>query len=171
VTSLSQASPRGSSPETSAGLDPQLKFLAAVGLHFDRTLSIGETPEGTKLVYQLQGAVEGPVLNGHVTSCAASLLINRDGVGLLSAYALLQLVDGALVELEAVGRCDFGEDGYRRAATGDLPNSALGWGPRLLTAHPRYLWLNRVQCLGAGEIRPGDQRVDYDLFTVNACSA
>lgn len=173
MTCLSPVPPRWSSAkaaEVSERLDPELKFLAAVALHFDRTLSIGETPEGIKLAYQLQGAIEGPVLNGHFMSCAASLLINRDGVGLLSAYALVQLADGAMVELEAAGRCDFGEDGYRQAVTGDLSSSALGWGPRFLTAHPRYLWLNRVQCLGAGQIRLRDKRVDYDLFTVISSS-
>jgi hypothetical protein len=149
-------------------VSPELKFVAAVSLRFDTPLSVGETPDGARLDFNVHGAVEGPELNGKFQPCAAYLLIDPDGVGTIQVRAPLLLNDGALAELEATGRYDFGQDGYQRAIAGDLPNSALGWCPRFLTGHPRYLWLNRAQFLGVGELRPRETRVDYDLFLVTS---
>jgi uncharacterized protein DUF3237 len=147
---------------------PELRFLAAVALRFDTPLSVGETPDGVRLDFQVHGTVEGPALKGRFAPCAAYLLIDQDGVGVINVRAPLQLHDGALAELEATGRYDFGDDGYQRAIAGDLPNSALGWCPRFLTGHPSYQWLNRAQCLGIGELRPKETRVDYDLYLVTS---
>ena len=147
---------------------PELKFLAAVALRFDSPRSLGETVDGVRLEFQVHGTVRGPALNGKFPACSAYLLIDRDGVGTINVRAPLLLDDGATAELEATGRYDFGDDGYRRAAAGDLPNSALGWCPRFFTAHPRYQWLNRTQCLGIGELRPKETRVDYDLYMITS---
>ena len=143
---------------------PGLRFLATVALRFDSPLSIGATPDGVRLDFRVHGTIAGPVLNGRFDPCAAYLRIDRDGVGVINVRAPLHLSDGAMAELEATGRYDFGDDGFDRAVAGDLPNSALGWCPRLLTGHPRYQWLNRAQCLGVGELRPRETRVDYDLY-------
>ena len=147
-------------------LAPELKFVAAVTLRFDTPQSVGETPDGVRLDFMLHGTVEGPRLNGKFPPCAAYLLIDVDGVGTINARAPLLLNDGAVLELEATGRYDFGTDGYRRAVAGDLPNSALGWCPRFLTGDPRYSWLNRAMCVGVGELRPRETSVRYDLFVV-----
>jgi Protein of unknown function (DUF3237) len=147
-------------------LIPNLKFLAAVALRFDTPQSIGETPDGVRLDFRVHGTVEGPEFKGLFSPCAAYLLIDRDGVGTIHVRAPLLLNDGAALELEATGRYDFGQDGYRRAVANDLPDSALGWCPRFLTGHPRYLWLNRALCLGIGVLRPRETRVDYDLFVM-----
>lgn len=150
---------------------PELRFLAAVALRFDTPLSVGEAPDGVRLDFRVQGTVAGPALKGSFPSCAAYLLIDVDGVGTINVRAPLTLDDGALLELEATGRYDFGPDGYRRAAAGDLSDSALGWCPRFFTGHPRYAWLNRALCLGVGELRPRETRVDYDLFLVTSPSS
>jgi hypothetical protein len=163
-TSLAKSEPGGR-------LRPELKFLAAVALRFDTPLSIGETPDGVRLDFSVHGTVNGPALKGKFPPGAAYLLIDPDGVGTIHVRAPLLLDDGALAELEATGRYDFGDDGYRRAAAGDLPNSALGWCPRFLTGHSNYLWLNRAQCLGIGELRPKETSVNYDLFMVTSSSS
>lgn len=149
-------------------VQPGLKFVAAVSLRLDRVLSVGETADGVRMDFTVHGRIEGPVLNGEFPPCSAYLLIDPDGVGTINVRAALTLSDGALAELESTGRYDFGRDGYQRAIAGDLPNSALGWCPRFLTGHPRYLWLNRAQFLGVGELRPRETRVDYDLFQLIA---
>jgi hypothetical protein len=166
------ASPVTRSAESPSGapterLEVQLRFLATVALRFDTPLSIGVTPDGVRLDFQVHGTVQGPALKGKFPPCAAYLLIDRDGVGLIQVRAPLLLDDGAVAQLEAMGRYDFGEDGYQRAIAQDLPNSALGWCPRFFTGHPRYLWLNRAQCLGVGELRPRETRVDYDLLLIS----
>jgi hemoglobin len=146
---------------------PALEFLASVALRYDTPRAIGETADGVRFDFQVQGSVTSPKLNGRFPSCAAYLLIDRDGIGTINVRAPLLLNDGAVAELEAVGRYDFGEHGYQRATALDLPNSALGWCPRFLTGDPRYLWLNRVLCVGVGELRPLETRVDYDLFFIS----
>jgi hypothetical protein len=98
------------------------------------------------------------------------LRIDRDGVGTIHVRAPLKIHDGAIAELDATGRYDFGEDGYSRAVAGDLPDSDLGWCPRLLTGDARYSWLNRTQFLGVGKLRPKLGRVDYDLFSMSPCA-
>jgi hemoglobin len=147
--------------------EAELRFVAAVALRFDTPLAIGETADGVRFDFTVHGTVVGPELNGKFPRCAAYLLIDRDGIGTINVRAPLLLNDGAVAELEAIGRYDFGEDGYQRAVALDLPNSALGWCPRFLTGDPRYLWLNRVLCVGVGELRPRETRVDYDLFVMS----
>lgn len=149
---------------------PDLTFLSSITLRFATPLNLRETPNGVRLQFETTGSVDGPRLKGRLESSTAYLLIDPDGVGLLSIRAPLMLADGARAEVEATGRSDFGSDGYRRAAIGDLPTSPLGWCPRILTGHPRYAWLNRAQCLGVGEIRPKEMRIDWDLFVVSSPS-
>ena len=148
-----------------------IRFAAAVALRFDTPLAVGETADGVRFDFRVNGTVTGPELNGKFPPCAAYLLIDRDGIGTINVRAPLLLHDGAVAQLEAMGRYDFGEDGYQRAVALDLPNSALGWCPRLLTGDPRYLWLNRTLFVGVGELRPKEARVDYDLFALDSRSA
>jgi hemoglobin len=148
-----------------------LRFAASVALRFDTPLAIGETADGVRFDFRVDGTVTGPELNGRFPPCAAYLLIDPDGIGTINVRAPLLLNDGAGAELEAMGRYDFGEDGYQRAAALDLPNSALGWCPRFLTGDARYLWLNRTLFVGVGELRPREARVDYDLFALDPSAA
>ncbi len=118
--------------------------------------------------FRVHGRVDGSALKGEFPPHAAYMLIDPVGVGTIQVRAPLLLSDGARAEVEATGRTDLGQDGYKRAIAGDLPNAALGWSLRILTGHPRYMWLNRALFLGVGELRPRDARVDYDLFLVTS---
>jgi Protein of unknown function (DUF3237) len=170
LSTASAASTAPAAPAASSRLTPGLKFLAAVSLRFDSPTSNGETADGVRLDFWVHGTVNGPALKGQFPRCAAYLLIDPDGVGTINVRAPLLFDDGGRAELEAMGRYDFGEDGYRQAIAGTLPTSALGWCPRFLTSSddPRYSWLNRTQCLGVGELVPTETRVDYDLYQVTS---
>lgn len=155
-------------PTTVTRLTPELELLASVSLRLAEVISVGEAPDGVRMQFMVHGTVDGPKLKGEFpASTAAYLRIDRDGVGTINVRAPLKLHDGAMLDLEAVGRYDFGDDGYRRAVAGDLPDSDLGWCPRLLTSDSRYLWLNRTQLLGVGKLRPREARVDYELFALS----
>jgi hemoglobin len=152
-------------------IKPELEFVASVSLKIDNASSVGETPDGVRMQFSLRGIVDGPKLKGRFEpGTLAYLRIDRDGVGTINVRAPLVLNDGAFAELEATGRYDFGEDGYSKARQGPqhLPDSDLGWCPRLVTMDARYLWLNRTQFLGVGKLVPSETRVDYDLYAVNA---
>jgi hypothetical protein len=161
-------------PNTSGGLQrfsPDLEFLAAVSIKFDRPDFIGETPEGIRIdYYALDGTVAGPKINGRVLARSADhLFVRPDGIGVMRVRAVVQTDDGALLEVEYKGNIELGEDGYVRALKQDFPATpALVICPRVLTGHPKYRWLNRVQCLAIGRVRLAECLLEYDVFTVKA---
>jgi hypothetical protein len=148
-----------------------LEFLASARVCFDIAFpsGVGETPDGVRLDFRMRGTFDGPALSGKFPASAGYLLVDRDGVVTIHARAPLKLDDGAVAELEAVGRyADFGKNGYRAAKNGQLPDSDLVWCPKLLSADPRYAWLNRILPLALGRLRPREARADYDLFARSA---
>jgi hemoglobin len=147
------------------------RYVASVHLRLDDAITVGVTPDGVRMQFAVEGTVEGAELRGEFRrGTLAFLRIDRDGVGTIDVRAPLFLRDGARAELIATGRYDFGEDGFSKASQGPehLPDSDLGWCPRLVTLDSRYLWLNRTQFLGLGRLVPSQRRVDYDLFAVRA---
>ena len=149
-----------------------MTFLAAVAFRFDSPVPFGETGDGFRLNFRVQGSIDGPALKGSFPPFEAYLLIDRSGVGTINVRAPIVLDDGAVAELEAVGRYgDFGRDGYDTVIAGHLPDAELGWCPRFFTADRRYTWLNRILPLAVGWLRPGERRVDYDLFSVGSIGA
>lgn len=129
---------------------------------------IGPTPEGLRLnVYITGGEITGERLSGNVLPVGGDwLTIRSDGVGILDIRATVETHDGALIYLSYHGMADAGEEGYTRFLEGDLPQRVpLRGAPRFLTAHPDYLWLNRIQCLNVGEVDLDRWVVGYDLYT------
>jgi hypothetical protein len=168
------SAPRSQSAPPRPGASAQrmaadLQFLAAVTVRVDRPICVGETPEGVRFdFFALDGTVVGPKMNGRVLPRASDhLFVRPDGVAVIRVRAVLETNDGALLEVEYTGSLDFGPDGYRKALADDLPvRATYVVAPRYLTAHPRYRWLNRVQCLGVGRIRLDESIVEYDSFAV-----
>ncbi len=75
--------------------------------------------------------------------------------------------EGALIYLSYTGVGDLGEDGYERFLRGELSGSVpLRVVQRFLTAHPDYRWINRLQCLGIGEVDLDRSEVSYDVYAV-----
>ncbi|MCP5123506.1 MAG: DUF3237 domain-containing protein [Pseudomonadales bacterium] len=130
---------------------------------------IGPTPDGLRLnIYITGGEVRGPRLNGKVLPVGADwLTIRSDGVGVLDIRATIETDDGALIYLSYQGLADAGEDGYEKFIEGNPPSPVpLRGAPRFQTAHPDYLWLNRIQCHNVGEADLESWVVGYDLYTV-----
>jgi hemoglobin len=158
-----------SAPEWADGQErsmPDLKFVATVALSLESLQLVGKTPDGVRLELRVHGDVAGPLLNGKFPSLAAHMLVDETGVGLLDVRAALVLNDGAVLEIEAIVRYDFGPEGYQGAADGALPDSVVAGGLRFLTGHPRYLWVNRALCLGVGALYSREKRIAYDLFVI-----
>jgi hypothetical protein len=174
VSSFTVATPPPPAPDpppraSGARLAPELQHIATATIQVDRPVFIGETPEGVRYdFFALGGTVKGPRLNGRVLARSSDhLFVRPDGVAVLRVRAMIETDDGAMLEVEYTGSLDFGRDGYRRAVDRDLPTRATYViAPRYLTAHPRYEWLNRQQCLGVGRIRLDDAVVEYDAYSV-----
>jgi hypothetical protein len=131
---------------------------------------IGPLPEGLRVnVYVTEGAVTGPKVFGKLRPVGGDwLTIRQDGVGILDVRATIETNDGALIYLAYGGGVDLGPDGYERFARGEPPPSgtAIRMSPRFHTAHPDYLWLNRLHCLGIGQAFLERSEVAYDVYAV-----
>lgn len=131
--------------------------------------AIGPVAEGVRVNFYSQGGdVTGPKLQGRCRPVGGDwLTVRRDGVSILDVRTTLESHDGALIAISYTGVGDLGEDGYQRFLDGNLPaRLALHVTPRFQTAHPAYLWLNRIQCLGIGEVDMERSYVSYDVYAV-----
>jgi hypothetical protein len=149
-------------------LDYRLEHI----LSYSATLKpevIGPLPEGIRANFYVTGGnVEGPRVKGQVLPVGGDwLTIRTDGVGILDVRATFQTHDGALIYTAYSGVADLGEDGHQKFLRQDLPPFlSLRIVPRYHTAHPEYLWLNRIQCLGIGQVDMGRLEVRYDVYAV-----
>jgi hypothetical protein len=129
---------------------------------------IGPVPEGIRAnFYVTGGEMSGPMIRGTVLPVGADwLVIRRDGVGVLDVRVTMQTHDGALIYAPIMGVADLGSGGYDKFLQGNLPAKiAIRAAPRFQTAHPNYLWLNRLQCLNVGEIDTATGIVKYDVYS------
>ena len=116
---------------------------------------IGPLAEGLRVnVYVTDGEVFGPKMRGHLRRVGGDWLSLRpDGIGILDVRATLELEDGALIYTTYGGVADLGMDGYQQFLEGNPPARVqLRITPRYYTGHSDYLWLNRLQCVGIGEV-------------------
>ena len=62
---------------------------------------------------------------------------------------------------------DLGEDGYQKFLQGQFPATAkIHNTPRLQTAAPNYLWLNRIQCVSIAELNFATFEADFDVYAL-----
>lgn len=130
---------------------------------------IGPVPEGIRAnFYVTGGSADGPKLRGTLLPVGGDwLTLRRDGIAVLDVKATLRTHDDALIDLAYSGVGDLGVDGYERFVRGELPaKMALRTGPRFRSAHPDYQWLNRLHCVGVGEVQFDRSEVSYDVYAV-----
>ncbi len=130
---------------------------------------IGPTPQGLRMnFYVTGGEVSGPRLQGKLHPVGGDwLTVRPDGVCFLDVRATIESHDGAMILVEYNAFSDTGEDGYQRFLDGNPPlNLKIAGAPRVLTSHPDYLWLNRMQCVHVGEADLVKSEVTYDVYGV-----
>jgi hypothetical protein len=148
-----------------------LEYLASVRIPLEKPEIIGPTPEGIRINwywYPSEGVVTGPKLNAKVRLLGGDwMTIRRDGIGVMDVRATLETDDGAFLYVSYPGYFELGEDGYQRALEGRWPAQApTRTTPRFHASHPSYLWLNRLPCLGIGEVNMKELAYAYDLYAV-----
>jgi uncharacterized protein DUF3237 len=147
---------------------PRLDFVATVFVQFEPPQFIGETPLGIRVNFLVrEGTAEGAGFRAKVTHGSSDqMLIRRDGMGQVRIRAGFATDDGVTLDVEAGGYVDFGPEGYRRAAARDLPDrSPLVVSPLISTRDPRYDWLSRIQCVGAGQTQLDRDQAFYHVYT------
>ncbi len=147
----------------------QLEHIFTYGALLQSPEVIGPVAEGIKVnFYALGGEMTGPKLNGKCRAVGGDwLTLRTDGVAILDVRTTLETNDGALIAINYTGVGDLGPDGHKLFLEGKLPpRLTLQVVPRCLTAHPDYLWLNRLQCLGIEEVNMEKSYVSYDIYAV-----
>ena len=147
----------------------QLEHICSYWATLSTPEIIGPLADGLRVnVYVKDGEVFGPKMRGRLRPVGGDWLVVRpDGVGVLDVRATLELGDGALIYTTYGGVAELGTDGYARFLEGNPPPRVqLRITPRYYTGHPDYLWLNRLQCVGVGEVDMQQMRVSYDIYCV-----
>jgi len=149
--------------------DPQLEHICSYWATLSPPEIIGPLAEGLRVnVYVTGGEISGPKMRGRFRTVGGDWISLRpDGIGVLDVRATLELEDGALVYTSYSGLADLGPDGYQRFLAGNPPALVpLRITPRYYTGHAAYLWLNRLQCFGVGEVNMEQMRVSYDIYAL-----
>ena len=149
--------------------DVQLEHICSFWAVLSAPEVIGPLAEGLRInVYVTGGEVTGPKVRGRLRTVGGDWLSLRpDGIGLLDVRITIESHDGALIYMTYGGVADLGEDGYQRFLAGNPPARVpLRIAPRCYTGHPEYLWLNRLQCVGVGEVDIQQLRVSYDIYAL-----
>lgn len=167
-------------PKPAAPLEPshrpygknavKLDYLCTVKVEMSQPPEIiGETPAGLKVNWFLQtGKVYGPKLNATICPKGGDwMTIRPDGVGLMDVRATLKTQEGALISAAYSGVFDLGPDGYGNFLQHQWPDRPpVRSTPRFLTGHTHYQWLNRLQCIGVGEVNMPELLMIYDLYAL-----
>jgi hypothetical protein len=130
---------------------------------------IGPVSEGLLAnFYIVGGEVNGPKVYGKLRPVGADwLTVRTDGVVILDVRTTIETREEALIYITYMGVGDLGEDGHEKFLRGELhPTIPVRTVPRMQTVHPDFQWINRLQCLGIGEIYPENLEVSYDVYAV-----
>lgn len=150
---------------------PRLEHLFSYRIAFDGPLEIlGETADGIRLnAYLAGGPVTGPRVQGKIRAVGGDWLrLRRDGVVILDVRTTIETDDGALILVRATGLADAGEDAYTSMLQGG-GEGAISFRTANIyqTGDPRYGWLNRVQCVAAGDVDLArSEQVCADVFAL-----
>jgi len=172
---LGEASPARRLPPQRP-FDPQavfpvrLEHLARARVQLAREPEFfGETPAGFVVSWlPISGTLDGPALHTRVIAGGEhQTIIRTDGIGILSVSATVETYDHVPIGLRYTATVDFGEDWAVWLPLREWPASLpVRSQIRLLTADPKYRWLNRLHCLGVGEARLPEYFYTYDIYAV-----
>ena len=130
---------------------------------------IGVTEAGLRIDWQVvEGRFQGPLLQGKpLAGFTDRMCIRADGVALINVVGGLVTDAGTTLEVAYQGLVDLGSDGYQRASRNDFdPLLALVVTPRFNTDDPKLQWLNRIQCLGVGQVDTTISQLMLQIYAI-----
>jgi Protein of unknown function (DUF3237) len=131
---------------------------------------IGPVTEGIRINFHVvSGEVTGPKFQGKFHPVGGDWLIfHSNGVATLDIRVTIETTDGALIYNAVTAVLDAGEGGYEQFVRQKPPRGALRGASRHSSSHPNYLWLNRLQFAGFGEVNlvPGHAKIRFDFYAL-----
>jgi hypothetical protein len=147
----------------------QTEFLFHAKIELRAPQLVGETPQGNRMIFIVErGTVEGPKLKGEVLPGGGDwFLVRPDGAGELDVRGTMRTDDEQLIYITYRGILHAAPEVMARIFNRQPVASHEYYfrtAPTFQTASPKYDWLNRVQAVGIGEVRPGG--VAYDVYAI-----
>lgn len=158
-------------PRAAGRLPYTMEYLASIRVPLKEPETIGVTPGGIRVNWFWspgEGVVSGSRIRGKVRQVGGDwMTIRQDGVGLMDVRATIETEDGALLYVSYQGHYELGPTGYQDFLDHRWPARApTRTTPTFHTAHPDYVWLNRLVCVGIGEVRMQELAYAYDLYAL-----
>jgi len=144
------------------------RLLMTMHVKVGTLLNIGAVPHGTRRTAPLDdGTFEGPRLRGTILpgSSADWQLLRSDGVLEMDLRFTLRTDDGALILMRSFGLRHGPPEviaAIGRGETVDPSTYYFRTMPRFETAHPTYLFLNRLVAVASG-----DRRREGPIYTIH----
>jgi len=134
---------------------PAFEYLGTLRAETGTRTVVENGPQGTRTIVQVVGGrFEGPRVKATVQTPAGDWITNRaDGSYRLDVRLTLKTDDGALILVT-----------YNGIGQTTDAGASLRTAPLFETGDPRYVWLTRLQAVGAGE-RVGTT-VTYNLYAL-----
>jgi hypothetical protein len=136
------------------------RLLMTMRVKVGTVVNIGAVPHGTRRTAPLSGGTfEGPRLRGTVLPDGSAdwQLLRSDGVLEMDLRVTLRTDDGALISMRSFGLRHGPPEiiaAIGRGETVDPSTYYFRTMPRFETAHPAYLFLNRLIAVASGDRRP-----------------
>ncbi len=111
--------------------------------------------------------IRGKILPGGGDWC----VIRKDGVSCPDVRAMIETESGARIYMQYTGRMDTGENGYEDYCNGRFPDvNYICTAVNFETEDEEYLWLNRKQCFGIGQVdrTKTPLKVQYDVYALTS---
>ena len=133
-----------------------LKFMATLTAQLGGQIVVGDGPKGSRVVIDVPSvSLVGDKINASFATHDAAdwLTLSEDGqLGALDVRMTLKTDDDAFIYVEYQGRAN-------------MQSGVIATAPTFQTSHEKYLWLNRIQAVAAGQL-DSDGKLVYSLYEV-----
>ena len=133
-----------------------LKLMATLTAQLGDQIVVGEGPRGSRVVIDVPSvSLVGDKINASLATQDAAdwLTLSENGqLGALDVRMTLRTDDDAFIYVEYQGRAN-------------MEAGIIATAPTFQTSHEKYLWLNRIQAVAAGQLDSSGKLV-YNLYEV-----
>ncbi len=153
--------------------EPKLEFIADLEGFVTMPMPVGPAAWGTRLIFPVvRGTVEGPKIKGVARPFGADwAIIRADNCLELDVRLVIETDDSALIHVEYRGVIDLTREQVEQLLSGQaVDGMKIHTAPRFETAHPDYVWLNRIQAVGcgSGELVGEELKVMYSWYALRS---